>query len=403
MQSGGTNAAEAPMQSTTATGQGAPVALPLSLSVILPNYNHGKLIPRALRALLTQTPPAKEIIVVDDGSTDDSVAVIEDIARRHPSVRLIRNPVNQGVMASVRTATAVATGEFVLFASSDDFVLPGLFSRARDGLSENPRAAFFCSRVALVDAADRVIGVRPFTLPCRGRGYLSPEEVRRAIKNSDFWVIGTSTVYRRQLLADIGYFDARLGSLSDVLADRLLAFNHGFFFDPAVLGAYNKDPMSFSGRNALSVPDSQRLLAAARSWMAENLPEDVREEHGQLFDRRMRFGLARLWAIWRSGRLDSDAMADILNAGPFDRKVLRALARLPVGSSFLALAFMTLRAPPFGLRATLAGLWRALWFWCFDRAALTREAEELTRRAAVDPAAADAGFASNMRAFSNAR
>ena len=51
-----------------------------SLSVVLPNYNHAKLIGRALAALLAQKRAADEIIVIDDGSTDDSVAVIERIA-----------------------------------------------------------------------------------------------------------------------------------------------------------------------------------------------------------------------------------------------------------------------------------------------------------------------------------
>ena len=53
----------------------------MPLSVVLPNFNHGELLPRALGALLDQTPAAKEIIVVDDGSTDDSVKIIEAFQR----------------------------------------------------------------------------------------------------------------------------------------------------------------------------------------------------------------------------------------------------------------------------------------------------------------------------------
>jgi glycosyltransferase involved in cell wall biosynthesis len=349
----------------------------MPLSVILPNFNHGALIPRALNALLSQTPAAKEIIVVDDGSTDDSVKVIEEFRRRYGAIKLIRNASNRGIIDSVKSALQIATGEYLLFASADDFVLPGLFGRAFAALTENPDAAFFCAGVALLDADNRVIGLRPVTAPRRERGCLSPLDVRRVIRTTDFWVLGTSTVYRRQLLAEIGYFDARLGTLGDVLANRLLAFRHGFYFDPAVLAAYNKDPMSFSARNALSVKESRRFLDEAAAWIADNLPADVRDEHGRLFDRRMRFGLARLWIIWRNGRLDANAIADILNFGGFDRAMLAALSRAPFGSGVLALGWMTLRMPPFS-PAALATAWgRALYFRWFRRAAVQRQVDTI--------------------------
>jgi len=355
----------------------------MPLSVILPNYNHGGLIARALYALLNQMPSASEIIVIDDGSTDDSVAVIESLQRQHSSIRLIRNTTNQGIVASVKSALAVATGEYLLFASSDDYVLPGLFAHALAGLTADPRAAFFCSGVALVDANNRVIGIRPVTAPQRGRGYLSPADVRRVIRGTDFWALGTSTVYRRRLLADIGYFDARLGSLGDALANRLLAFRHGFYFDPAVLAAYNKNPMSFSARSALSVDDSRRLLAAAASWIAENLPADVRDEHGPLFDRRMRFAFARLWVIWGNGQVRTNEIADLLNFGPFDRAVLAVLARLPAGANFLTLGWMTLRMRPFSLEAMAEAWWRAFYFKRFGRIAVGREIDKVTGQSAV--------------------
>ena len=149
---------------------------------------------------------------------------------------------------------------------------------------------------------------------------------------TDFWALGTSTVYRRRPLADIGYFDARLGSLGDALANRLLAFRYGFYFDPAVLAAYVANPMSFSAaRSALSVDDSRRLLAAAASWIAENLPADVRDEHGPLFDRSHALCLARR-VIWGKGQIKTNIeIADLLNFGPFDRAIYGVLARLPVG------------------------------------------------------------------------
>jgi glycosyltransferase involved in cell wall biosynthesis len=344
---------------------------PMPISVVLPNFNHGALIPRALRALVEQTPAAQEIIVVDDGSTDDSVRIIEDFQHRYPSIRLIRHDTNRGIIAAVKSALDVATGDYLYFGSSDDFVLPGLFGRADAALRDYPQAAFFCASVALVEGDhERIVGVRPFTVPCGGQGYLSPAEVRRAIRTTDFWVIGTATVYRRRLLAEAGYFDARLGSIGDVLTNRLLAFRHGFYFDPAVLAVYNKDPLSFSGRNALSATDSRRLLDTAGAWIAENLPADVRDEHRTLFDRRMGFGLARLWVVWRQGKLDTDAMAHILNFGAADRTILAALARVPLLSGLLVLGWMTLRKRPFGFWALMAAWRRALHFKRVDRPAV---------------------------------
>jgi glycosyltransferase involved in cell wall biosynthesis len=361
----------APALATAAAGPAMP------LSVILPNFNHGALIARALRALLDQTPPAKEIIVVDDGSTDDSVSVVEALQQRHASIRLIRHPTNRGIIAAVKSALDVATGDYVLFASSDDFVLSGLFGRALAGLTAYPQAAFFCASVGLMDTRNRVIGLRPVTVPRRGAGYLSPIDVRRAIRTTDFWVIGTATVYRRRLLAEAGYFDARLGSITDVLTNRLLAFRHGFYFDPAILAVYNKDPMSFSGRNALSATASRGLLDAAGAWIIDNLPPDVRDEHRDLFDRRMGFGLARLGVVWRRGTPDTAAIADIVNFGPADRKLLAALARLPLVSGTLVLGWLTMRLRPFGTWALIGAWWRALRFAWFRREAVQRQVDNL--------------------------
>jgi glycosyltransferase involved in cell wall biosynthesis len=356
----------------------------MSLSVILPNYNHGNLVARALHALASQTPAAHEIIVVDDGSTDNSVEVIEAMQRRYGAIRLIRNQTNQGIVAAVKTALEVASGEFLLFAGSDDFVLPGLFARALAALTAYPDAAFFCAGVVLVDGEDRVIGLRPVTAPQRRPGYLSQTDVRWVIQETDFWALGTTTVYRRRLVASIGYFDPRLGSLGDTLANRLLAFQHGFYFDPAVLAAYNKDPMSFSARSASSLKDVNKLLAAAHSWIAENLPADIRAEHGRLFDRRMRFSFARLWVIWRDGRRDTGEIAEILNFGPIDRTILKAASYAPFASRFLTLGWIALRRPPFGLRAMVEAWWRARRFKRVGRAAVERQIDEVNALAGTD-------------------
>ena len=62
-----------------------------TLSVVMCNYNHGHYIQEALQAILSQSFPPLEVIVIDDGSTDNSVQIIGGIAEKNPTVKFYRN------------------------------------------------------------------------------------------------------------------------------------------------------------------------------------------------------------------------------------------------------------------------------------------------------------------------
>src|SRR5262245_12472002 len=130
----------------------------MSFSVVIPNFNHGKLLPRAVHALMAQRPLPAEIIIVNDGSTDDSNSVIAALQLRFPCIRGIDHAVNRGVAAGMNEGLEGATGEFIYFLAADDFCLPGLLSRAQSALLSYPEAAFFCSRVVLVNPAGAISG-----------------------------------------------------------------------------------------------------------------------------------------------------------------------------------------------------------------------------------------------------
>ena len=91
-----------PLASAPAVEPEGRTSAPPSLSVILPSYNHGQWLPRSLGALVAQAGPSIEIVLIDDGSTDNSAAVIADFCRRHDCIRLIRHDANRGPLAAVR-------------------------------------------------------------------------------------------------------------------------------------------------------------------------------------------------------------------------------------------------------------------------------------------------------------
>ena len=330
----------------------------MSLSVIMPNFNHASLISRALRALVEQVPAAAEIIVIDDASTDNSVEIIRSFQNAHPEIHLLRHDRNRGTAAAIQTGIDASSSEYLLFNAADDFVLPGLFANAVTALEANPAAAFFCSDVAIIDRDGVVVAVRPFMAPCVRSLYISPANVRLLFRSSDNWFIGPSVIYRREPLSRVEYFDQALGSLGDAMTIRLLAFRYGFYYAPQILAACSIAPDTFSSRSALSLTESGRLIEASAHYIEQRFPADARESYARLFDRRLRFGMARLWIVWQKGRLDGDAIAQLLGLGPFDRVLLRAASRTRFLSSLLVLVWMTLRTRPFGTLAVLKATFR---------------------------------------------
>lgn len=97
-------------------------SLPL-VTVIIPSYNHAQYIRTAIESVLAQTYENLELIVVDDGSRDDSHAVISEYSD-HPKVTTILNTQNRGQSAVLNQALAVSRGKYIALLPSDDWFLP---------------------------------------------------------------------------------------------------------------------------------------------------------------------------------------------------------------------------------------------------------------------------------------
>lgn len=187
------------------------------VSTLIPVHNRGALVREAVESVLAQSYRPIECIVVDDGSTDDTPAVLEDLAARYPDeVRIIRKA-NSGPGPSREAGRQVARGEFIQYLDSDDLLAPGKFAEQVAALRADPQAALCygvteyyrlgeeANRKAFADTDQPVAQIFPAFL------------VRRR------W--GTSTpLYRRSVVDKIGpwgamwaeedwEYDCRIGAL----------------------------------------------------------------------------------------------------------------------------------------------------------------------------------------------
>jgi glycosyltransferase involved in cell wall biosynthesis len=174
------------------------------VSVVVPNYNCGRFIADALESVLAQTYPAVEIIVVDDGSSDDSAEVL---ARYEERIRILRQP-NQGVSAARNYGIRESRGELIAFLDADD-----LWDREK---LAKQLPLFAAADVGLVHCAVEYIdeGGRPLGTNFTGRR----GRVLRAIALLQGTVVlagGSTAVVRKSCFDKAGGFDREMSTAAD--------------------------------------------------------------------------------------------------------------------------------------------------------------------------------------------
>lgn len=130
------------------------------VSVLVSNYNYAEYIGESLESALSQTYDNLEVIVCDDGSTDNSRDIIEGYCRRDARVRLIAKE-NGGQASGFNAAFAASTGQLICFLDSDDIFRPTKVACMIEAHQQTPKAGFGLHRVQRVSRQRRPQGVWP--------------------------------------------------------------------------------------------------------------------------------------------------------------------------------------------------------------------------------------------------
>ncbi len=215
-----------------------------SVSVIIPNYNHARFLPRCLEALLHQSLRPHEVIVVDDDSTDDSLKVLAALAQTHPALRLHRNERNLGVNPTMNRGLELATGDYVFFSAADDEVKPGLLEQSLRLLQAHPQAGLCSSVCQWHDTATGLTWLFGAGMPPRP-GYLSPAELVALGRRGKLAISGPNAVFKRSALVAAGAWRPELRWFSDWFGAYVVGFRHGICHCPDVLATFNLSPTSY--------------------------------------------------------------------------------------------------------------------------------------------------------------
>ena len=170
----------------------------MKLSIIIPIYNVEDTLRRCLKSVLGQMDDRMEVIIVDDGSTDTSGQITEQMTAGRTDCRLICQA-NKGLSAARNAGIEAATGEYITFTDSDDFVARGTYTALLAVLEEHPA----------YDILEYPV-MEHYGHPTKQHLLTFPDAVVGSIR--DYWLCGghlhtyaCNKLYRRELFADIHF------------------------------------------------------------------------------------------------------------------------------------------------------------------------------------------------------
>lgn len=174
------------------------------VSVIIPAYNASRFLPRALASVAAQSYPADRIetIVIDDGSTDDTLALARTFEGHAPGFQVFSQP-NRGVSAARNLGIAVSSGELIAFLDADDRWLPDKLTAQVAVFQDDPTVGLVHCGFAFVDAAGDALPHWP-RQSRMDQGDVLLEFI------CDFFLITSGVVVPREVLNRVGTFDESL-------------------------------------------------------------------------------------------------------------------------------------------------------------------------------------------------
>jgi glycosyltransferase involved in cell wall biosynthesis len=264
-----------------------------AVSVVIPCYDQGRFLAEAIASAVDQSEPAAEVVVVDDGSTDDT----GDVARA-AGVRCLRQQ-NRGLAAARNTGWRAARGDFIVFLDADDRLRPEALRAGLECLARYPAAAFVSGHYEEIDeggrvlptwrelrrADDRTFTSGPFQL-VQPDGRLGPQTPRPA-RTSDHYTamlrrnyIGMhgAVMYRRSVLEETGGFDPALRRLEDYELYLRVARRYPVACHDAVAAQYRRHPGGMSRRSLPMLTTALRVLRRQRPHLRSREEEQAYRE-----------------------------------------------------------------------------------------------------------------------------
>jgi glycosyltransferase involved in cell wall biosynthesis len=233
----------------------------------MPNHNHGQYIAEALDAIVNQSFKPFEVIVCDDGSTDNSVEIIQRFVDRYKFVRLIRNDSNAGIFSTLNNLVSLASGDYLYGAAADDRILPGFFEKSMAILRQNPQAGLSSALSLFTDKGGVARGIIQVPLVSRRSCFIAPDQVRELFITKGCWTLGITTIMKLACFKEEGGYRKELNSFCDGFIGQVVALKYGACFIPEPLTSWRRLEDSLAHKAGNNPQAYKKLIENSTSLM----------------------------------------------------------------------------------------------------------------------------------------
>ncbi|MFC1510446.1 glycosyltransferase [Candidatus Omnitrophota bacterium] len=217
------------------------------VSIIIPTYNRAHYVCVSIDSALSQTFTALEIIVVDDGSTDNTREVVKKYGDK---IQYIYQD-NMGPPGAMNTGIRHAKGEYYLILGDDDELMPDIIQRHVEVLEKNRDLAFICSGIHFVDANGEIYKTS-------SDGRYREKTFKSLLFDNFVWHL--SALVRRDISEEMGHFDESLLTTHDHDLWIRMAIKYRFEYTDAPLAKFRRHPGNFSKTLGLHLKDHLAIL-----------------------------------------------------------------------------------------------------------------------------------------------
>ena len=239
------------------------------VSVVIPCFNHGRFLREALDSVGTPAVPT-EVVVVDDGSTDDTAEVIATVATGD-GFRSVRQQ-NAGLAAARNRGLHESRGRYIVFLDADDRLAPGAIDFAAARLDEHPECAFVFGRCVMMDR-DGALLVTP------EQPRIVRDHYRELLRRNYIWM-PASVMFRRYPLERIGGFSRSADAAADYDVYLHLARHYPVFDHGQVVAHYRKHDANMSSNAGRMLRETLAVLRSQRPFLEGDGASLVAYEEG---------------------------------------------------------------------------------------------------------------------------